>query len=338
MNRGYTGKPYDSTTGLYDYGYRDYAPATARFTTVDPIRDGSNWFAYVHNNPVSYIDVLGLWDFNSDGTATADRGDTLAELAELVTGNGANWTRLGYTGVPEKLQKDEKVNYLGLVNTVTIYNQDPSPGQNIIVNVDQNDSIRDWWAGHSWISFAVPDLSAVLSERGQVVTFGWGPPENLSNDPAKDPLKNVSLPGTLYTANQGEPSSAYTLSVASAQAAVIAAEWAALAVSGTDYSYFGSTLLGNTFCTEAMLDVLSTAGVLNPVEKAMLIDTPYAPWSTSFPAQADITTAGHDLLANSIGSSTLPNPNEIDNRLNDLNTIRQIVTDTMGASAWNKGR
>ncbi|MDR1443264.1 MAG: hypothetical protein LBI94_00110, partial [Treponema sp.] len=42
MNLGYTGKPYDTVTGLYNYGYRDYKPETARFTTIDPIRDGSN--------------------------------------------------------------------------------------------------------------------------------------------------------------------------------------------------------------------------------------------------------------------------------------------------------
>ena len=31
-----------------------------RFTTVDPIRDGANWFAYVNNDPVNYIDLWGL--------------------------------------------------------------------------------------------------------------------------------------------------------------------------------------------------------------------------------------------------------------------------------------
>jgi RHS repeat-associated protein len=60
MNLGYTGKPYDAKTGLYDYGYRDYQPATARFTTVDPVRDGSNWFAYVNNDPVNWVDLWGL--------------------------------------------------------------------------------------------------------------------------------------------------------------------------------------------------------------------------------------------------------------------------------------
>ena len=31
-----------------------------RFTTVDPIRDGANWFAYVNNDPVNYVDLWGL--------------------------------------------------------------------------------------------------------------------------------------------------------------------------------------------------------------------------------------------------------------------------------------
>ncbi|NLK46946.1 MAG: RHS repeat-associated core domain-containing protein, partial [Treponema sp.] len=56
MSFGYCGKAYDNGTGLYDYGFRDYAPNQARFTTIDPIRDGNNWFAYVVNDPVNYVD------------------------------------------------------------------------------------------------------------------------------------------------------------------------------------------------------------------------------------------------------------------------------------------
>lgn len=33
---------------------------TARFTTIDPIRDGTNWFPYVNNDPVNHIDLWGL--------------------------------------------------------------------------------------------------------------------------------------------------------------------------------------------------------------------------------------------------------------------------------------
>ncbi len=57
---GYCGKVYDNGTGLYDYGFRDYSPNNARFTTIDPIRDGVNWFAYVVNDPVNWCDPFGL--------------------------------------------------------------------------------------------------------------------------------------------------------------------------------------------------------------------------------------------------------------------------------------
>ena len=89
MNLGYTGKPYDTSTGLYNYGYRDYKPQAARFTTADPVRDGSNWFAYtagrvsahyilpisarpvgthVRNDPVNWVDLWGLETYTNSTT------------------------------------------------------------------------------------------------------------------------------------------------------------------------------------------------------------------------------------------------------------------------------
>ena len=56
---GYLGKQNDTTSKLYNYGYRDYNPEVARFTTVDPIRDGSNWFVYVNNDPANFVDLDG---------------------------------------------------------------------------------------------------------------------------------------------------------------------------------------------------------------------------------------------------------------------------------------
>ena len=58
--RGYNGKPYDAVLGHYNYGFRDYDPMTGRFATVDPIRDGRNWYVYTTNDPVNFIDPWGL--------------------------------------------------------------------------------------------------------------------------------------------------------------------------------------------------------------------------------------------------------------------------------------
>ena len=57
---GYNGKPYDTVTEHYDYGFRDYRPDSARFTTIDPIKDGYDWYAYVDHDPVNRIDLWGL--------------------------------------------------------------------------------------------------------------------------------------------------------------------------------------------------------------------------------------------------------------------------------------
>jgi RHS repeat-associated protein len=72
----YTGKPYDPVTGMYNYGYRDYEPQTARFTTIDPIRDGSNWFAYCNNEPVNFLDAWGLWSDSMEEAINKNLGQT----------------------------------------------------------------------------------------------------------------------------------------------------------------------------------------------------------------------------------------------------------------------
>ncbi|MBR4824340.1 MAG: RHS repeat-associated core domain-containing protein [Spirochaetaceae bacterium] len=73
---GYCGKVYDIGTGLYDYGFRDYSPNNARFTTIDPIKDGSNWFSYVVNDPVNYVDPLGLKTTDSNISNTSSNVET----------------------------------------------------------------------------------------------------------------------------------------------------------------------------------------------------------------------------------------------------------------------
>ena len=56
----YTGKKIDRDTGLYYFNSRWYDPELGRFITEDPVKDGTNWFSYVANNPLRYTDPTGL--------------------------------------------------------------------------------------------------------------------------------------------------------------------------------------------------------------------------------------------------------------------------------------
>jgi hypothetical protein len=55
-----------------------------RFTTIDPIRSGLNWYVYVNNNPINFIDPLGLLsDTPGNGTAPEPKQIWEASFVEL---------------------------------------------------------------------------------------------------------------------------------------------------------------------------------------------------------------------------------------------------------------
>ena len=124
-----------------NHGYRDYSPKTARFTTVDPIRDGHNWYAYCSNDPVNFVDLWGLsaedkvgkqaiYDAALDSlisTATgtvsslSDHVDTKA-LAMAVSQNLQYLdpqTRAYYQGMPESIRVAVIESQLGQQTVIT---------------------------------------------------------------------------------------------------------------------------------------------------------------------------------------------------------------------------
>jgi RHS repeat-associated protein len=78
----YCGEYYDEETQTYYLRARYYSPATGRFTSEDPIRDGLNWYTYANNNPIFFIDPSGLavtaWDMQNLSPSQ------VAELASLT--------------------------------------------------------------------------------------------------------------------------------------------------------------------------------------------------------------------------------------------------------------
>jgi len=119
MNLGYTGKPYDSATGLYNYGYRDYSPQAARFTTLDPIRDGSNWFAYVNNDPVNYID---LWGLSAKDSINWDKAPIFYAEGITITANGTLDTVVsGIVGYDVTKPATPLQGFSGSMNVLSLY-------------------------------------------------------------------------------------------------------------------------------------------------------------------------------------------------------------------------
>jgi RHS repeat-associated protein len=80
---GFAGGLYDPDTKLTRFGARDYDAETGRWTAKDPIRFGggdTNLYGYVLNDPVNWLDPLGLEQvrngiiYDDDGNVTGEVG------------------------------------------------------------------------------------------------------------------------------------------------------------------------------------------------------------------------------------------------------------------------
>jgi RHS repeat-associated protein len=86
---GFAGGLYDEDTGLVRFGARDYDPRVGRWTAKDPILFGggqANLYVYVGNDPVNFVDPLGLYNLVKGGVGAIN---SIRGVLSVATGAAA---------------------------------------------------------------------------------------------------------------------------------------------------------------------------------------------------------------------------------------------------------
>jgi RHS repeat-associated protein len=221
----YTGREFDSDSGLYYYRARWYDPKVGRFISEDPIGfdGGINWFSYVANNPTNAIDPLGLQHIRAH-EQSMEPADLVkdcrvrAMLEALAWSEGtAGDSDSGYGrivfGVVVKAPNNPE-----LVGQSNVHITDLSQHPNISVRFRQSKPNISTAAGRyqflsrTWEGLGLPDFSSANQDIGAVILLKRrGAIQPLLDCDLDTAVANArdewaSLPGSPY----GQPTRAMT--------------------------------------------------------------------------------------------------------------------------------
>jgi len=140
---------------LVRFGARDYDPAIGRWTAKDPIDfagGDANLYGYVQNNPVNWVDPLGLLTLSGNiGGGWFGGGYNLGVSIDLSTGQVTTTSGFGIGK--------------GFGGSVTLSSGSPTPGNSTTFNV--TGGTGTFGAGGSW---GMDDQGNEVASGG----VGWG--------------------------------------------------------------------------------------------------------------------------------------------------------------------
>jgi RHS repeat-associated protein len=100
----YNDKEYISDSKLYDYGARHYDPLSGRWWVVDPLAEKNNGitgYAYANNNPLLFIDPIGLDTFRITNNSIIITLDVKTSHTYIFTNSRGTEKNLGTYQVNE---------------------------------------------------------------------------------------------------------------------------------------------------------------------------------------------------------------------------------------------
>lgn len=109
----------DETSCLYNFHARFYDAQSGRFISTDPVHPDQNlnWYTYVDNNPVTYVDPTGMFkapfQYYDDWALFRDR--VLTDLARSTDGNESAWELFKKAGLTYQLIATD-----GLMSTLNL--------------------------------------------------------------------------------------------------------------------------------------------------------------------------------------------------------------------------
>ena len=218
----YNGKEFhqELNLGLYDYGFRWYDPAVARFVSVDPLAESfphNATYAYAENRPIDGIDLDGLEFFSVHGVQSSPKGfedipknGKMPEFLEYLKENVSNSKEMNndFSWKKSRTRRNGKKGF-GKRNDLFFNKKDRKQSAKELVefvlsNRDENDEITlAGFSGGALVSILAADM---LGEQGiKVNVIAVNPPAMKDPDSPEHPSSNKGINDMLIIHTDGDP-------------------------------------------------------------------------------------------------------------------------------------